>query len=536
MSGRRWRRAMAALGAVVLAVGSGGCAYSFGENPADAQAVVERFIEQLNERDAVHAAEQTSQPANAAASLRQVFEGLNTGAPDYRLAQFIPLDTGEGIFTLAGTWTFGPDRNWTYESQGTVRKLAIGWRVSWNPTTVLPQLDSTRSVHLVRAYAPPPPEVKDSFGQTLMTEQIIDEVGLDPTRITDPVATTDALAKAIEPVAPLITGPSLREQLAATPGKPVVAVNLREADFAVLEPDITPIPGVVVQARRRLISADRRVQSPMLDALRTVWQENRDRLAGWAVQLAGPDGIPIANVAGQQGALTPDVAATLDPRWQRAAQDAVNYVANAASVVAIQPATGAVVAAAENNAASANGSAAFGGLAPIGGMTALLRTAAAAIANKAPQNVSIDEIAQAARMLGLGVDFELTGLDKVSSRIPAANAEEVRRGGRANEIQASPYGMAIVAATIAAGHRTAPMLEIGHPATASAESTPLPPAVVDQLRPMLGNGGYITTTAEHGWLLANAGELVFAIHVENPDSRDTLSKAAERIFHPDLSP
>ncbi|WP_433204169.1 NTF2-like N-terminal transpeptidase domain-containing protein [Nocardia sp. CA-107356] len=532
MRGGRLRSAMAAVGALILALGLGGCVYSFDQYPDDARAAVERFTELLNQRDADEAANLTSQPRGASASLRQIFEGLSPGTADYRLAQFIALDTAQGIFTLHGAWTFGQDRNWAYESQGTVRKLATGWRISWDPAIVVPHLDSTRTVDLVRAYAPPPPVVHDSLGQTLMTEQIIDVVELDPAHITDPIATTDALAKAIEPVAPLITGSSLREQLAAARGKPVVAVNLREPDFAILEPDITPIPGVLTRVQPRLIAADRRVQSPMLDALRTVWQQSRDRCAGWAVQLSGPDRRPIAYLTGQQGTPGPDVAATLDPRWQSAAQDAVNYVGNPAAAVAINPATGAIVAAAENNPAGASGSVAFTGLAPIGGATELLRAAAATIARKAPQDVSIDELAKAARMLGIGVDFELTGLDKVSSLIPPAGTEQVRRGGRASEIQASPYGMAIVAATIASGRITPPMIEIGHPATASTESAPLPTEVVDQLRPMLGGSGYVTTAAGQGWLLANTGELAFAIHVEDPDSRATLIQAAARIFHP----
>ncbi|MFX0578611.1 NTF2-like N-terminal transpeptidase domain-containing protein [Nocardia nepalensis] len=531
MKGRRWRSAAGAVGAVVLAVGIGGCACSFGDNLDDARAAVERFTELLNERDADSAAKLSSQPGNATASLRQVFEGLGTGAPDYRLAQFIALDRAEGIFTLQGAWTFGNGRNWTFDSQGTVRKLATGWRISWDPAIVVPQLDNTRTVHLVRTYAPPPPVVNNSFGQRLMSEQIIDVVELDPARITDPVATTDALAKAIEPVAPLITGPSLRAQLDAARGKPVVAVNLREADFAILEPDITPIPGVRAQPRPRLIAADRRVQSPMLDALRTVWQQNRDRCAGWAVQVSGQDGRPVANLTGEPGTPGPDVAATLDPGWQHAAQDAVNYVANSAAIVAIQPSTGAIVAAAENNSASANGSVAFAGLAPVGGITELFRAAAATIGRKAPKDVSIDEIDRAARMLGIGVDFELAGLDKVSSRIPAAGAEQIRRG-QANEIQASPYGMAIVAATIASGHITPPMIERGRPATASAASAPLPAEAADQLRAMLGGPGFMTTASGQGWLLANAGDLVFAIHIENPEGLDMLSRTAARMFHP----
>jgi hypothetical protein len=188
-------RCSAALGAVILALALGGCAGSFDEYPEDARVAVERFTELLNKRDADNAAKLTAQPGSAVVSLRQVFDGLSKGAPDFHLTQFIPLGKGEGIFALQGGWKFGPDRQWTYDAQGTVRKLATGWRISWDPTIVVPKLDNSRTVHLVKAYAPPTPVVKDGLGHTLMTEQIIDVVRLDPTRISDPVATTNALAK-----------------------------------------------------------------------------------------------------------------------------------------------------------------------------------------------------------------------------------------------------------------------------------------------------------------------------------------------------
>ncbi len=76
-----------------------------------------------------------------------------------------------------------------------------------------------------------------------MAEQTINAVTLDPASISDPVATTDRLAKALEPVAPLVTGESMRQDLAAKPGQRVVAVLLRDQDFQYLEKDLTGIPG-----------------------------------------------------------------------------------------------------------------------------------------------------------------------------------------------------------------------------------------------------------------------------------------------------
>ena len=65
---------------------------------------------------------------------------------------------------------------------------------------------------------------------------------------------------------------------------------LRDGDFEILMPALRPIPGVVLEKQPKLITADRRIGSPVLDGLRNVWQANRDATAGWAVRLFRPDG------------------------------------------------------------------------------------------------------------------------------------------------------------------------------------------------------------------------------------------------------
>ena len=109
----------------------------------------------------------------------------------------------------------------------------------------------------------------------LMNEQTINAITLDPATMPDPVDTTRRLATVLEPVAPLVTSESMLADLAANPGKPVTAVLLRDPDYAYLESDFA-IPGVVVVKTPKLIASDRRINSPLLDPLRTVWQANRD--------------------------------------------------------------------------------------------------------------------------------------------------------------------------------------------------------------------------------------------------------------------
>lgn len=544
----RVRGALALTGVAALAIAMGSCGVTKQAN--EPEAIVERFTELLDKQDYLEAARLTSYPTAASATLKQMFTGLQPGKVDYKKTQFIGLDAESAIFSMDVAWNFGERKNWNYTLQGNIRRLAIGWRISWDPAVVMPQLAHNRTVRLVRTTPAPAPRVNDIAGEPLMTEQTINVVKLDPARVGDPVAATDQLAKAIEPVAPLITGPALLQQLATSQGKPIIAVNLRQPDFEILEPDLARVPGVVMEKQPRLISVDRRVWSPMLDALRKVQQESQETHSGWGIQVFEQDGRFVGQLAGQQGPPGPDIAATMDQRLQRAAEDAVVSVATPASIVAIQPSSGAIVAVAQNSQASEHGSVAFTGLYPAGGMLEVFRAVAATTKNKAPQDISVQEAAEAATALGVGIDFKVPGLDEVTGRIAAAgrSAEQVRQGpGAATDaVLASPYGMAIAAAAIARGAVPPPMIEAGRPSTTDAQLAPLAPPVVDRLRALLREGtdrpefaslrayrdvsGFSATAGPDGWLIANMGDLAFAIHINDVDSANATARMAARML------
>ncbi|WP_280338971.1 NTF2-like N-terminal transpeptidase domain-containing protein [Nocardia neocaledoniensis] len=537
---------MAIAGVATLAIAL--CSCGVGDKSSESESVVQRFTDLLDEQDYTKAADLTSYPAAASATMKQMFEGLATGTVDYEKTQVIDLDPQSAIFSMDVAWNFGERKDWTYTLQGTVRKLAIGWRITWEPAVVMPQLTNNRTVKLVRTTAKPPPRVVDLAGEPLMTEQTINVIKIDPSRTGDLVGSTNALAEAIEPVAPLITGPSLMQQLAASQGQPVVAVNLREGDFAILEPRMAKVPGVVMEKQPKLISADRRTWSPMLDALREVWFDSQEATAGWGVQIFEADGRFVNQVAGYQGPAGPDISATMDQRLQRAAEDAVVSVGTPASVVAIQPSTGAVVAVAQNSYATEKGPIAFTGLYPAGGTMELFRTVAAATKNKAPQDVSEQEAAEAATALGVGVDFKVHGLDEVTGRIaaPGRSTEQVRQGAGSDAVLASPFGMAIAAAAITRGSVVPPMIENGKPSTTETPVPALPQPAVDRLRAMMHEGigkpeaaalrgfrdvtAFTATGGSDGWLLAAMGDLVFAVHIADADSGDATSRLASVLL------
>ena len=540
---RRFRvRGAVALAAIAaLAIVMGSC--DFNRAPSDPKAIVEHFTQLMDDRDASGAAELTSYPAGAESVLKSMFDGLDPGKPDYKLVQFIDLDGDTAMFNLKAHWNFGPGKDWNYDLQGNLRKLSTGWKISWDPAVVMPQLDNKRTVKLVRTDAKPAPKVNDKDGRPLLSEQVINVIKLDPAKMPDPVASTDALADAIAPVAPVITGRSLRDDLAKSGGKPVTAVSLREGDFAILEPKMAAVPGVVMEKQPKLIVQDRRVWSPLTDALENVWQDSLDEHAGWGVQLFEPDGTLVTQLAGFQGPPGPDIASTMDQKLQRAAEDAVVSVGTAASVVAIQPSTGAILAAAQNNYAQAEGTPAFTASYPVGGTADLFKAVASIVKKKAPQDVSVNDTAEAAAMLGVGIGFDVPGLEATTGKLPISGrgVDKVRQGTK-DPILASPYGMALAAAAISRGSVPAPMIEIGRPGTTDADIEPLPSAAVEKLRAMLrdataapqeapvshyaGVTAFTASAGDDGWLLASAGDLAFAVHIKDIDAGNATSRLA----------
>ncbi|MGW4479004.1 NTF2-like N-terminal transpeptidase domain-containing protein [Rhodococcus triatomae] len=532
---RLWN-AIAFCAVLVLAVGvvSG----VFAKTNDDAPTVLTNYVDALNVGDIDAASALTSYPNAARDTMAQAFDALQPESVHFDVNQIIDLDLESGMFNAVATWDLGNDRTWTYNVDGWVRHLSVGWRVSWNPDTFMPGVGNGRTVRLDRTDAAPP-TVFDIAGRPMMTEQTINAVRLDPTRTGDPIASSIALAKAIEPVAPLITAEELQQEIASSNGEPITAVNLRDGDFAVLEDDLRAVPGVVIESTPRLITIDRRVYGPVVDAMRGVWQANRDQTQGWAINSVDPGG-QVTRLTGHQGPPGPDIRSTIEPRMQMAAADAAVSVGTPAAVVVMQPSTGAILAVAQNNQASEVGSIAFTGTYPAGSAFDLVRTAAQA------QGVDVE---QAAKQLGIGLRYTIPDLDQQTVAF-AGDGPNLMRGtadrGADDDVQVSPFGMALVAASVARGAPTVPIIAAGQPATTSEEITQLPAQVTDQLRGIMrstvhggpaqllaGWGDLVGATGAHGddrWFYGSKGDLAFAVFVEDADGGDLAVKVTDRLF------
>lgn len=517
----------------------------FGDrSSSEAQALVQRFSELLDRRDVPGAAALTSYPNAAAASITQLFDGMAPGTVHYELSQLIELDTSAAFFTIDAAWRFGPGKDWSYRVQGNARKFAVGWRIAWNPAVLMPGLRNGRSARLVRTDAAPP-RVRDIDGKPLMDEQTVDVVDFDAAAAPDRAASATAIARTLEPVAPLVTAASILRDVDVAHGSPSTVVTLREDDFAVLERRLVRIPGVVVHQQPKLITDDRRISSPILDAVRVVWQQGRDATAGWAVHVVS-QGDTVGRLAGNQVRPGPDLTATLDQRLQLAAEAAVAGVGNAASVVAIRPSSGAVLAVAQNEAADTENSAAFATLYPAGRSLELFTAAAK---KQRQQDISIQDLQETLGRFGIGEHLVVPGSSTQTGRLARRQGpfEPVFNAHKSNPLQVSTFGMAVAAATIAGGTTVQPMITLDKPAASDAPAVPgvtldrvraaqresmAAPAVARVLRNLPGVVGYAASAGDDQWFIGSRGDLAFAVHLGDAADygTDAATKTAARML------
>ncbi|MGQ4617101.1 penicillin-binding transpeptidase domain-containing protein [Nocardia sp. R7R-8] len=555
--------------------------------PDQPDTVAAQFAEALNRDDIAAAAALTDNPALAADTLGALYEGLGKDV------RFDVRSVDENGFALAATWKLGAGgkSEWTYTTNGSARDDGNGWRVKWDPATVAPGL-AAGPLSYSRVY-PQPARILDAAGGELMTEQIVTLVNVGPG------ADLSAVADLLGPLAPGLTPQSVQAELAAAHGKPITAITLRETDLAPIRDRLSALPGVTLSPQTRLLTTDKALAAPTLSGLAELWQQSADAHAGWAVRAQTPQGTE--RVAGTDPTPTADIATTLDLGLQRAAEAALAPVAQPAAIVVLRPSTGEVVAVAQNTAADAQGPIALTGLYPPGSTfktvtvsaalqagavtpdTVLpcpgtaniegrripndnnfdlgsvpLHTAFARSCNTTMGALAVqlpaDALTKAAAQLGLGIDYVTPGLTTVTGKVPAADTSALRVESAIGQgqVTASPFGMALVAASIARGSVPAPTVVAGRPGTPDRASQALPPQVDDQLKAMMretitggtatqlrdipgllgktGTAEYIDDAHAHGWFVGIDGDLAFSVFVSDAGSSAPAVEAAGRML------
>jgi len=505
---------------LVVSLPVSGCSLLLGD---PAQENLDSFLEALERKDAAGAAAFTSAPEAAAVELQQTFDAIGAtrveaDAPDVR-------DRSAFQHELALEWTV-PSGD-SVRSTGIVT-FAPGDRVAWSPSV----LDSRATAGGYLAYS----DTK-KYTAPIVDRNDIRIMGWAPVTVVslrpDSESSAADVAAIVSTVEPAITADTIREGMARAPESAYSVVSLREGDVAPIRGRLQSVPGVSLVEQGRLLTSDRRIHSPAFAGLAGYWEDRLAAGAGWALQVVNPTGT--FDLGGREPESLRNIRTSFDVALQAAAQNAVDAQDAPATIVAIEPTTGGVLAVAQNRRADDQGPIALTGLYPPGSTFKTVTTAASLEAGLAtadsvlpcPSRATIEgrsipndeefdlgavplhtafaqscnttqgslavqlapeAMRDTAARLGFGVDFETPGLTTVTGQVPVTEggAARVEAAIGQGTVTASPFGIALMEASLANGGRmTSPTLIEGEHTVADQSPEPLSAATVDALRSIM---------------------------------------------------
>ncbi len=538
-----------------MAVLLAGCGL-FGSDPRDAAAA---FLAALAKGDAADAGRLTDDPVAATELIRHVRNELK---PQHVRLTVGEVRSGDRIASasFAAVWDLGRGRQWRYPGVFDLvpANTADGWLVRWAPAVLHPRLGAHQLLTLREVPAEPAPVV-DRAGTPLLTSQTVVTVALDRSETPDLAAAAAQLATALGRFDPQITQQSIIAEARAGPaGHPSAVTVLREQDYLAVRDQIE-LPGVSFTTQQRLLGPDPDFASQLLPGLRKVVEQQLENAAGWRIVTVNAMDQEVETLASEQPRPVPTLATTVDRAVQVAAEHAVDAVANPAMIVAVQPSTGEILGVAQNSAADAQGALSLTGRFPPGS-TFKIVTASAALQSKqvtpnspvaCPASTIVGErvvpnehlvdlgtvplhtafanscdttfaqlaarlgtgaLTDAAHQMGIGMNYDIAGVTTVTGQVPPSESmvRRAENGFGQGRVLASPFGMALVAATIDAGGRLpTPILVRGIPTqTALGPVPPVPRDVAEAVRAMTREAvtaGTAKPLADQGQLFGTTG-------------------------------
>ncbi|OBK54369.1 penicillin-binding transpeptidase domain-containing protein [Mycobacterium kubicae] len=538
----------------------------------------EKFFKALSVGDTATAAQVTDDANEARVALNAAWAGLQATHLD---AQLLSAKYAEDVGTVAYrfTWHLPKNRSWSYDGQLKMARDEGRWQVRWTTTGLHPKLGEHQTFAL-RSDPPPRASVNELGGSDVLAPGFLYHYMLDAAAAgPDLSATAHAVVEALHPFNDTLNDPQLLAEMASSATKPVDLVTLLPDDSNKVFPAIGNLHGVVITQQPELLPTDPHFAPAVVSQVKKAVVDQLDGQAGWRVVSVNQNNVDVAVLHEVAGAPAPSVSITLDRAVQNAAQHAVDTRGGKAMLVAIKPSTGEILAIAQNAGADAEGLLATTGLYPPGSTFKMVTAGAAVDRDIATPNTMLGcpghldighrsipnyggfdlgvvplsrafasscnttfaelssklpprGLTQAATRYGIGLDFQVDGITTVTGSVPPTVdlTERTEDGFGQGRVLASPFGMALVAATVAAGKTPVPQLIAGRPTSVDGDNTPISPKMVDALRPMMrlvvtngtakdiaGCGEVFGKTGEaefpggsHSWFAGYRGDLAFA--------------------------
>jgi beta-lactamase class D len=575
-----------------------GCGLFGGPGPS---ATASTFLSAVAAGDARGAARLTDDPTAATEVIQQVRAALEPESVRMTLDDVREPPESNELATAAftATWQLGSQRQWRYQGEFGLVRTEEAWAVRWSPSVLHPELGAQQTIALREEVSDPAP-VLDRDGVPLLSAETVVSVVVDPAQVPTVAA---QLAGALSQFDDRITEQSIVQEAAAVPpGQDYPVAVLREIDYQSVRGQIYELPGVTFPTRTRLLGPDRDFASQLLPGIRTEVEEQLAGVAGWRIVTVDAVGAEAQTLAGKPAEPARAVTTTLSRTVQAAGEDAVEAVPNPAMIVALQPSSGDVLAVAQNGPADVQGALSLTGRYPPGSTFKIVTAAAALqsgeltpetpvqcpattnINGRAVPNIDLfglgtvplrtafaqscnttfarlaagfepGTLTATARQVGIGMDFDITGLVTLTGAVPPA-ADVVQRAANGfgqGTVLTTPFGMALATATVAAGGQppTPTLIRGTRTVVTGAPRAPLAPEVAGALQEMMrqvvtegsatalqgqgdvrgktGTAEY-SSTGSHGWFVGFRGDLAFAVLVVDAGSSSPAVGTADRFL------
>ncbi|CAJ1583914.1 penicillin-binding transpeptidase domain-containing protein [[Mycobacterium] wendilense] len=564
------------------------------DGPAPA---AEAFFAKLAVGDTSGAADLADRPEEARAALNAAWSGLQaTGLDAQVLGSRFTEDTGAVNYRY--TWHLPKGRTWTYDGELNLVRNEGKWEVRWTATGLHPRLGENQSLEL-RADPPRRASVNEVGGTDVLVPGNKYRYAIDAREAgVSLMPTARAVADTLRPFNDTLDPQRLAERASAL-GTPLQLATLSRDDHDRVAPAIAQLPGVVVTPLADLLPTDPTFAPAIVNEIKKTVIGDLDGEAGWRVVSVNQNGVDVGVLNEVPAEPAPSVSITLDRAVQNAAQHAVNAQGRKAMMVVIRPSTGDILAVAQNAAADQDGPTATMGMYPPGSTFKIVTAGAAierdmatpntllgcpgtidighrtvpnynrfdlgtvplskAFANSC--NTTFAELAsrmppraltQAAAQFGIGPDYMIDGIMTVSGSVPPTVdlAERTEDGFGQGKVLASPFGMAMAAATVAAGAAPVPRLILGRETEIIGERPPVGPEQLEGLRSMMrmvvtngtakelnGYGDVRGKTGEaefeggsHAWFAGYRGDMAFAALIVGGGSSEYAVRMTKQMF------
>ncbi|OBK26509.1 penicillin-binding protein [Mycobacterium asiaticum] len=558
----------------------------------------EKFLAALSVGDTATAAQLSDSPNDAREALNAAWAGLQATHLDAQvLSSKYAEDTGTAVYRF--TWHLPKNRTWSYDGQLKMARDEGHWRVRWATTGLHPKLGEHQTFAL-RADQPRRASVNELGGSDVLKPGYLYSYSLDASQAgADLIGTAHAVIEALHPFNDTLNDPQLLAEMASSATKPIDLVTLLPDDSNRVFPAIGRLPGIVITPQDALLPTDPHFAPAVMAEVKKAVVDELDGQAGWRVVSTNQNGVDVAVLHEVPGSPAPSVSITLDRAVQNAAQHAVDTRGGKAMLVVIKPSTGEILAIAQNAGADAEGLLATTGLYPPGSTFKMVTAGAAVERDMATPNTMLGcpghldighrtipnyggfdlgvvplsrafasscnttfaelssklpprGLTQAASRYGIGLDYQVEGITTVTGSVPPTVdlAERTEDGFGQGRVLASPFGMALVAATVAAGKTPVPQLIAGRPTAVAGDNTPITPKMVEALRPMMrlvvtngtakeiaGCGEVYGKTGEaefaggsHSWFAGYRGDLAFAALIVGGGSSEYAVRMTKVMF------